>query len=300
MFRHSVWTAVFAAGVLSALGCVSANRQKDPLSLSADANRQLRPGEAMPRGGSDALPPPQLTSTPKPLKQASYDAAATGGSGVTKDNSFARTTPNNGGVIPPVKLPSPEIGGSGPFAPPVIAGASYGETLSEPGRSAGVRTADPLPPPALPSNPVASPKPAPPKLGPPEIEPPVTLTSGGGVMPISPPPPPAFVAPPPPAFVAPASPSIVAPAPPPLVSPTIQTPMSLPSVPSPTSVNVPLPAPAVAADLLPSPAVPVAPLPGVGAPTSPIPPNVIRSPVDEPIPGLPIPKLHAAEPIRPK
>jgi len=257
MLRHSVTAAVAVAGLL-AVGCLGTDRHKDPLILPANAPAKT---------GGTGLPSPQAA------KPAAFDPQATGGSGVSVQNSFGRTVPGPGtgtlpGTTPGVasKLPAPEIGISGPVAPPVIAGARYGEQMTDDGRSAGVRRASASePPPSLP--PPSSPfGPEPPKLNPPESEPPV--------KPVLTPPTPA------PTTLTPTPPT--PPGPLPLVQPPTTDPLPLPPVAPPSPVPLPPPV-----------------MPALPSSSTPLPPSVIPSPVDAP-PVMPAPKLPAAPPIRPQ
>lgn len=235
-------------GSLLSVGCVNTDEKKEPLILGSDARSRLTT--------------PNDPNSPKTARAASFDPAVTGGTGVTKENSFARTTPGpgtgTGNFAGP--LPPPQLGQTPVVTAPPKQGASFGEPQTEPGRSAMASrqpaAPPPLPPPALPTGKPAdiapsSPfGPAPPKLDPPLNDPPVQQTKFD---------------------------SIPTPAPIPPVLPN-------PDRPAPGSLPLPVPDPTAKEPL----------------PIAPPAPGFVPSPTEAPIPGVqPPPKLRPAPPILP-
>lgn len=243
--------AAFAVALASLLsvGCLNTDEKKEPLLLGSDTRSRL-------------TNPPD-TNPPKTARAASFDPVATGGSGVSVQNSFNRTTPgagtgtgNFGGPLPPPQVGGP-IGQQPVAVAPPLQGASYGEPAAEPGRSAMASRQPSAPPPVAlprPIKPVTAEEPTPSPFGP-------------------------------------ATPKLDPPSDPPPVQPvkfeSLPTPAPIrPVLPDPERPPAPLPVPGPAAN---------EPLP-----VAPPPPGVVPSPTDAPIPGVQNPpKLPAPDPIRP-
>jgi hypothetical protein len=251
--------AAFAVliGSLASVGCLNTSQEKEPLVLGQDTRSVLTaPGS----GGA---------SSAKAVKPGSFDPTATGGSGLSVQNSFNRTTPGAGTSTSTgnfaSNLPPSQVGLPPPVMAPAIQGASYGEPMTEPGRTSMTRAATPPPSPPADASPFG---PNPPKLDPPLNDPP-----------------------------------------PPRPISTLPTPdTSGPIRPvMPDLDRGPLPAPATPTPLAPAAPIPLAspPVPGSAAneplPLMPAPPTYVPSPTEAPIPGVqPPPKLPPAPPIRPQ
>jgi len=252
-------------GSLAAVGCMN-TEPKEQLALGNDTRAAL--------GGSAPSPA-------KTLKPATFDPAATGGSGVSVQNSFNRTSPGPGTGTTTgnfaSSLPPPQIGQQPPAAvAPALQGASYGQQMDGPGRTSmattRAATPAPIPPVSPPSPPVAVAPPVgaaspfgqtAPKLDPPISDPPVRPAVAFDPAPPAPP----------------------KPIPPAMADPDRG---SLPTPVMPGGLGAPVP-----------PAAP--PVSGVAANDSlPLAPAVVPSPSELPIPGTQsTPKLPPAPPILP-
>lgn len=253
-------------GSLASVGCLNPESQKEPLVMGPDARSRL-------------LTAPAESQSPKSAKVPAFDPTATGGAGLTKDNSFNRTTPGPGTGSTTgdfaSRLPPPQVGLPPAVSAPPREGASYGDPMPDQGRTASraAAPAAPVAPPRPPAPPVESgPFVSPPRLEPPTSEPPVRPVT--------------FKDPEPPAPPAPIRPVM------------------------PPAEGGPLPAPVMPAPIPPvapsGPLPPVAPpQPGVGPndplPAAPAPPTFVPSPTVVPPLGLgDAPKLPPPPPIRPQ
>ncbi len=259
--RPSVFAVV--VGSLASVGCLNTDQQKEALVLGQDTRSVL----TAPGGGA---------SSAKAIRPAAFDPTATGGSGLSVQNSFNRTVPgagtgsSTGNFVS--KLPPPQVGLPPTLTPPAVQGASYGEPMTEPGRTSMPRAATPPPLTALPEE--RSP------FGPPKLEPP--LNDPPPVKPVV----------------------MTTPAP----SPTPDTSGPIRPVMPDLDRGGPLPAPAMSTPVAPlPPALPAAPVPAPGPaayeplPVAPAPPTYVPSPIEAPIPGVQSPpKLPPAPPIRPQ
>lgn len=247
--------AAFAVALASLLsvGCLNTDEKKEPLLLGSDTRTRLNtPADANPS---------------KTARAASFDPAATGGTGLTKENSFGRLTPGQGtgtgnfaGPLPPPQTGGPVNQQPVAVAPP-LQGASYGEPATDPGRSAvGTRqpTIAPVAPPQ-PIRPVVAEEPTPSPFGP-------------------------------------TTPKLDPPSDPPPVQPT-----KVDTLPKPEPIRPVVPDPERSI----TPPAPLPPaVPGAAAneplPVAPPPPGTVPSPTDAPIPGVQNPpKLPPPLPIRP-
>lgn len=273
--------AAFAVlvGSLASVGCLNPGQQKEPLALGQDTRSVL----TAPGGGGA-----KAAQTAKP---ATFDPTATGGSGLSVQNSFNRTTPgagtgtSTGNFVS--KLPPPQVGLPPPVGVPAVQGASYGEPMTEPGRSSMPRAATP-----------------PPLPGGGQFE-----MGANAAKPLSPAPP-----------VPPTDASPFGPNPPKLDPPLNDPPppRPIPTLPAPDTSGpirpvmpdldrVPTQTPTTSAPIAPGAPIPPAPpgTPGAAAneplPLMPAPPTYVPSPVEAPIPGVQAPpKLPPAPPIRPQ
>ena len=243
-------------GSFLAVGCVNTDDHEQPLILGKDTQNRLV-------GGGEG----------KSTKVAAFDPSATGGKGVSMQNSFNRTSPGPGtgtstGNFASTTMPS-QVGLPPPVTPPALQGASRGEPMPDHGRTAGThRAAAPSPPPP----PVEKSPFGPPKLDPPVSDPAVrpavaiepAAPLGGGGQPTPTPP---------------VAPAVI----PPVMPEPEKNPLPVPVTPV---APVPPPAPGAASN---------EPLP-----MAPAPPTFVPSPTDAPIPGVqPAPKIPPAPPIRP-
>jgi hypothetical protein len=245
-------------GSLASVGCLNTEPQKEPLVLGSDARTRLTA--------------PADPASPKSAKVPAFDPTATGGTGLSKDNSFNRTTPGPGTGTRTgdfaSRLPDPQVGLPPAVTAPSREGVSYGDQMPDQGRTAMTPRAAP---PAAPVAPAPPAEPGP--FGPPRLDPP---TSEPPVRPVT------FKDPEPPAPPAP-----IRPVPPTESAPLPALPMTAPVAPS-----GPLP--------------PIAPVaPGVGPneplPAAPAPPAFVPSPTVLPPTGLgDAPKLPPPPPIRPQ
>ncbi len=259
--------AAFAVlvGSLASVGCLNTGQEKEPLVLGQDTR------SALTAPGSGGAP------NAKAARPATFDPTATGGSGLSVQNSFNRTTPGAGTGTSTgnfaSKPPPSQVGLPPPVSPPAIQGASYGEPMTEPGRTSMTRAATPPPSPPADASPFG---PNPPKLDPP----------------LNDPPPPRPV-------------PVLAPTQPTLPTPDTSGPIR-PVMPDLDRGPLPTPAmPAPIAPAAPIPTVPPVTAPGPAAheplPLMPAPPTYVPSPTEAPIPGVQAPpKLPPAPPIRPQ
>ncbi len=265
--------AAFAVlvGSLASVGCLTTDQQKEPLVLGQDTRSAL----TAPGGGGSA--------TAKAVRPAAFDPTATGGSGLSVQNSFNRTAPgagtgsSTGSFVS--TLPPSQVGLPPAITPPAVQGASYGERMTEPGRTSMPRAATPAPPPIQPDE--RSPfGPSRPKLDPPLNDPPLNVPPAKPIVMTTPP-----------------------------VTPTPDPSGPLRPVMPDLDRGGPLPAPALATPVTPPPAAPIPPAlpagPGPAAheplPVAPAPPTYVPSPTEAPIPGVQSPpKLPPAPPIRPQ
>lgn len=251
-------------GSFLAVGCVNTDDREEPLMLGKDTQNRLVGGA----GGS----------TGKAAKVAAFDPSATGGTGVTKENSFNRTVPGPGtgsstGNFASTTMPS-QVGLPPAVSAPTRDGVSQGELSGETGRTAMThRAAAPSPPPAPKGEPGPF-GPTPPRLAPPESEPPVRP-----VVATEP--------------AAPAPPSVI----PPVMPEPEKSPLPVPVSPITPVAPVPPASPGAGANE----PLPMAPFGGGGQPSSaPAPPTYVPSPTEVPIPSVQAPpKLPPAPPIRP-
>src|SRR5262245_11644802 len=106
-------------GSLASVGCLNPEPQKEPLALGADARNRLTAGADNP--------------SPKSAKVPAFDPTATGGTGLTKDNSFNRTTPGPGTGTTTgdfaSRLPPPQVGLPPAVSAPTRDGASFGDPM---------------------------------------------------------------------------------------------------------------------------------------------------------------------------
>ncbi len=249
-------------GSLASVGCLNTEPQKEPLVLGSDARTRLT-------ASAD-------TPSPKSAKVPAFDPTATGGTGLSKDNSFNRTTPGPGTGSSTgnfaSRLPPPQVGLPPAVSAPTREGVSYGEQMPDQGRTALAHRAATPAPPAPPAPPLGHAEPGP--FGPPKLDPP---TSEPPVRPVT------FKDPEPPT-----PPSTIRP----LMPPIDSGPLPSPAMPAPVAPSGPLP--------------PVAPpQPGVGPneplPAAPAPPAFVPSPTVVPPVGLgDAPKLPPPPPIRPQ
>jgi hypothetical protein len=149
---------VALGGAIGSVGCTTPEKDKQPFGMTSDLQAKL------------AAPTKTTAPTPAPT----FDPSATGGKGVTAQNSFGRLTPASGTSSPgnfAASLPPPQLGAAPPVSAPVQPGMSYA-TGPMPESN---RTTVPGRAPNQPIQPTGGTTPLPPnKLEPVMSEPPVT------------------------------------------------------------------------------------------------------------------------------
>ena len=174
LFRPSVFALV--VGSLAPVGCLNTDQQKEPLVLGQDTRSVLT---AAGNGGA---------ATAKAVRPAAFDPTATGGSGISVQNSFNRTAPGAGTGSSTgnfaSRLPPPQVGLPPAITPPAVQGASYGEPMTDQGRTSMTRAATPPPLPVVPAE--GSPfGPNPPKLDPPLSQHQIGIVARSSLRPVA-------------------------------------------------------------------------------------------------------------------
>lgn len=112
-FGRGSQRAVALAIAIGTVGCAGPDKNKPPFEMTQDLQSKL------------AAPVSKNTA---PLPTASFDPAATGGQGVTTQNSFGRLKPGAGTSTPGnfvATLPAPQIGGAATVSAPVQPGMAH-------------------------------------------------------------------------------------------------------------------------------------------------------------------------------